>query len=300
MTPEKGFHKTILENLYDGVYYVDRDRRITYWNESAERLTGFKKLEVVGRHCSDNILMHVDDEGTILCHTACPLALAMEEGTSREAEVFLHHKQGHRVPVHIRAVPVRDDKGTVVGAVEVFSDDSKHREAKQKIEELEELALLDSLTEIGNRRYIEMNLQSSLYELQRYGWPFGVLFIDIDYFKEFNDLYGHSTGDEVLRMVAKTLQNNMRSFDFLGRWGGEEFMAVIVNVEEEGLMTIAHRLRHLIETSSLRKTNGDLRVTISIGATAAHPEDTIDSITRRVDQLLYETKTAGRNRVAVD
>jgi diguanylate cyclase (GGDEF)-like protein/PAS domain S-box-containing protein len=290
-------HKLLLDSLHDGVYFVDRKRRITSWNHGAETLTGFPGEEVIGKPCSDNVLNHVDGEGRALCRDACPLAATMLDGLHREVEVFLHHKDGHRIPVRVRAFPVRDGEGEIIGAVESFGDNSAKAAVEQRVRELEELALLDPLTRLGNRRYIEMNIQSSLYELQRYSWPFGVLFMDIDRFKAVNDAHGHETGDEVLRMVSGTLASNMRSFDFLGRWGGDEFVAVVVNIHQDGLMAIAGRLRSLVRASFLSRAEGTLGVTVSIGAATALPDDNVDSLIDRVDRRMYTSKAAGGNRV---
>ena len=99
--------------------------------------------------------------------------------------------------------------------------------AIERLAELERIAYIDSLTGLPNRRYAEITLHARMDELQRYGWLFGVIFIDIDNFKSVNDRYGHQCGDEVLKTVAKTLQNSVRSFDVISRWGGEEYLAVI-------------------------------------------------------------------------
>jgi len=223
MAGSGSFYKDLVDNLYDGVYFVDLDRRITYWNRGAERITGYSAAQVVGCRCSDNLLMHVDYLGTGLCGAGCPLAATCLDGRAREAEVFLRHRDGHRVPVQVRASPMRDAEDRIVGAVEVFTDRSTQSDLEHRAEELRRMALLDHLTEVANRRYLEMLIESRLAELERYGWPLGVLFVDVDHFKEVNDTYGHTAGDHVLRMVARTLASAARSFDVVGRWGGRSF-----------------------------------------------------------------------------
>ena len=107
MPEEKNFYKDIIDNLYDGIYFVDRDRVITYWNKGAERITGYSPAQTIGRSCRDNLLNHVTASGVQLCQNHCPLAAVMEDGREREVEVFLHHAQGHRLPVMIRATGSR-------------------------------------------------------------------------------------------------------------------------------------------------------------------------------------------------
>ena len=299
MPYQKDFFKDLLDNLSDGVYFVDRERRILYWNRGAERITGYRAEEVVGRFCFDNILMHVSPDGCALCRGLCPLARTIQDGRARENEVFLHHREGHRVPVLVRISPLRDEDGTMVGAVEVFSDNSSKVAALRKIEELQEVALLDPLTQLGNRRYCEITLADKFAEMARFGWTFGVLFMDLDEFKSVNDRYGHEVGDETLRIIAKTLLANTRTMDFIGRWGGEEFLAVIVNVDEVGLVQIAERFKMLVSQTTIEVEGGAIKVTISTGVTLAGPDDTQDSLMRRADALMYRAKAEGRNRVII-
>jgi diguanylate cyclase (GGDEF)-like protein/PAS domain S-box-containing protein len=298
-TGDQDLYKSLLDNLYDGVYFADTERKICYWNRGAERITGFSYSEVLGRHCWDNLLVHINERGVSLCQGNCPLAQTIRDGELREAQVYLHHKDGHRVPVLVRIAPLKDREGRILGGAEIFSDNSAHVALLQKVGELQELALLDALTGLGNRRYIEINLNTRIDELVRYGWPFGIIFIDIDRFKQVNDRYGHQVGDEILKMVSRTLLNNIRSFDFVGRWGGEEFAISIVNVNEEQLYEIAEKFRILVENSSLHRESEDLSVTVSIGAALGRPHDTADSLLERADQLLYQSKSSGRNRVSV-
>ncbi len=293
------FYKTLLDNLHDGVYFTDRDRRIKYWNNAAGRITGFPSTEILGRCCADNILSHVDDQGKLLCLSDCPLMEAMAQKKPVEKEVFLHHKKGHRVPVLVRVSPILDEKGHVVGAVEAFSDNSSKMEALERLEELQKIAFVDPLTSVGTRRFGEDMLRSRLDESRRYGWTFGILCVDLDLFKEINDRYGHDAGDEALALVARTLVANVRSFDFVARWGGDEFLVIVTNLSPEHLHALAEKLRSLVAASTLPSAAG-LQLTVSIGATFSRSSDSFKSLLKRADQLLYQGKAAGRNRVSTD
>jgi diguanylate cyclase (GGDEF)-like protein/PAS domain S-box-containing protein len=299
MIPEDAFFGTIADNLFDGLYIVDRNRVIRYWNKAAERITGFTAGEVVGRACADNILTHVDGEGCNLCLSTCPLSETMDDGKVREAEVYLHHKNGRRVPVSIRTGCLRDADGNVVGAVDVFTDADAEKAMASRIRELEELALLDGLTRIPNRRAVERELEIRLEEHRRFGVPFGVLFMDIDRFKDVNDHHGHDIGDRVLQFVAGTLNAGSRPFDTVGRWGGEEFLAVVRNVDARRLEDIGNRLRNLVAGAYIVEDGKTLSVTISIGATLIHGDDDPETLLKRADTLLYESKRVGRNRLTI-
>jgi diguanylate cyclase (GGDEF)-like protein/PAS domain S-box-containing protein len=293
-------YRTLLDNLYDGVYFVSPDRTIVYWNDAAERMTGFVKSELINKHCYDNFLMHVDDKGVNLCLRNCPLEKAILEGVTVEGEAYYHHKEGHRLPALVRVSPIHDKAGTIVGAVEIFSDNSPRVRLAEKVEELEKIALLDPLTRIGNRRYGDLSLTARLNELERYGWSFGVLFMDIDYFKKVNDFYGHDVGDRILRIVATTMINGTRSSDIVSRWGGEEFVALLPHVDAEQLKNVAEKIRLLVEKSSISVEGRNIEVTISIGATLAHKNDTADTLIKRADELMYKSKSEGRNRLSME
>jgi diguanylate cyclase (GGDEF)-like protein/PAS domain S-box-containing protein len=300
MKLDEDSYARIIDNLYDGLYFVNRDRIITYWNKAAERISGYAANEVVGRSCSDNILTHVDDEGRSLCTGMCPLAATIADKTLRSAEVYMHHKDGHRIPIFVRVTPLTDAEGNVIGGIELFTDISNQTANALRIKELEKLALLDHLTRIPNRNYIEKEIQIRFEEKKRFDIPFGILFMDIDHFKKFNDTYGHDVGDDVLKFVANTFVANSRPFDLYGRWGGEEFIGVIRNISRDDLENLGDRLRLLIKNSYVVHENKQLHVTISIGATLVKKNDTVSSLIKRADTLLYKSKAEGRNRLSID
>ena len=157
--------------------------------------------------------------------------------------------------------------------------------------------MLDPLTRLANRTYIENEIDCRINEFRKFAVPFGIIFLDIDHFKGVNDTYGHLVGDSVLRLIANTLSANCRPFDLFGRFGGEEFIGIIRNTTEEHLISTAQRLRILTAASSLPYKEGQISVTISIGATMARGDDTRDSIIERADSLMYRSKRDGRDRV---
>lgn len=292
-------HATVVENLFDGVYYVDRERTITYWNPGAERISGFGADEVVGRRCFDNILGHVDDGGEQLCLHRCPLVRSMAQRRGVEQEVYLRHKDGHRVPVHVRCQPIRDHEGAVVGAVEIFNDDHAYRDALHRIGDLERLSSTDSLTGLVNRRTSEVALRSRLREAVEAQWPLGILFVDVDGFKSFNDVRGHAVGDAVLRTVARSMAASLRESDLAARWGGDEFVVISAASDEAQLLALGERLRSLVTASSIEPEGRELGVTVSIGATLATGTDTDETLLARADHALYESKGHGRNQITI-
>jgi diguanylate cyclase (GGDEF)-like protein/PAS domain S-box-containing protein len=290
--------ETILDRVEDGVYFVDRQRRIRLWNSGAEAITGFSRDDVMGAPCGNRSLCHVDEDGRRLCDDGCPLERSVTRETPCEQDAFLQHKLGHRIPVRIKTWPLRDRNGQLVGAVEIFRCTMTDRRQDQIIEQLSQLAMLDDLTHLPNRRHFDLQLDRRIAEMNRFGWPFGVLMIDLDNFKQVNDGHGHHVGDQVLHMVARTLLANCRSLDTVARWGGEEFAAIIANVHAEELRKVAEKFRAMVESSGLRESSSSpVRVTISVGCAMARLNETAAELMKRADDKLYAAKRAGRNRV---
>ncbi len=291
-------YRQIVDALDEGVYLVDSERRITYWNTGAEKLTGFTSAEVIGRACCDGILQHVTESDDSMCAGACPISKTLLSGEVCSSEVYLRHKAGHRLPVRVRVSPLRDESGDLIGAVESFSDNRPTVAVRAQLAELRRQAMLDPLTGLGNRRFAEQELTHRLDELSRYGWNFGVIFVDVDRFKAVNDRWGHEVGDEVLKMVARDLQVDLRETDRVCRWGGEEFLAIVLNVDEHRLLYVANKLRYLVEQSGFERDGAPVRVTVSVGATMAKPGESREQLVARADELMYHSKRSGRNRVS--
>jgi len=295
-----GLYQNILNHLLEGVYVVDRDRKILYWNQKAERITGYLSEEVVGHSCQENLLVHVDGEGNNLCKGLCPLAKTMMDAQPRNALVFLHHKQGHRVAVNVRTIPFHNDAGEIVGGIELFRQVSEDAEEMERIQKLEKMAFIDELTQLPNRRFFLSTLQRKLVEWQHFHSRSALFIADIDHFKRFNDSYGHDVGDRVLQTVARTLSGNVRGGDLVCRWGGEEFSGLLVAGKSSDLLTSLERLRMLVEKSFLMLEGKKVQVSVTIGASFVRNGDDGDSWMKRADSLLYSGKQKGRNRVCVD
>ncbi len=284
------FYKIAIENVKCCVYFVDRNRKILFWNKSSENTTGYTAREVVGRHCYENILKHIDESGNNLCEGKCPLVQAMETGKIIENRVFLHDKNGARIPVLVRAIPVFGDNNEVLGAVEVFTvsfgADIDHMEKS----EIERELYLDPLTRIPNRRYLFLKFREYIKKLRRLNEKFGILFIDLDNFKPINDKFTHLAGDEVLKVVAKTLQMNIKPIDTVARYGGDEFVIILSNIDEESLEKFSQKLLILIEKSEVNFEGNRITPKASIGGTIVKKADTLRTALKRADQNLYKAK----------
>lgn len=291
-TPQQ---QVIFDNLLNGVYFVDTQRKITYWNRAAEQISGYKAEDVLGKSCRDDILVHAMGS-EILCNDHCPLIGTMECINPVGATVSLRHRDGYRVPVIVRCVPLLDEGNKIIGAVEVFEPAVVQEDITIRLKELGQIAYVDVLTGIPNRRYMEETLDDWLRAFRGKDWRFAVAMADIDFFKNVNDEYGHDAGDLVLKAVSNTLRSHLRSMDVVGRWGGEEFLILLQNIRLDKLNEKIETLRAAIENSLVEEKGNSIRVTMSFGCTVPRIDDTPATLVARADELLYRSKREGRNR----
>jgi diguanylate cyclase len=173
---------------------------------------------------------------------------------------------------------------------------------QQNLETVRHESLTDPLTTLANRKFFDLALEKALADAATKREPLSLMMTDIDHFKTFNDSFGHQTGDQVLRLVAMSVKNNVKGQDIAARYGGEEFAVVLPNTVLRSATTVADHIRRAVMTKQLmkRSTHEQLgRITISIGVATSREGDTAQSLIGRADACLYAAKRAGRNRVMV-
>src|SRR5579859_3527907 len=171
---------------------------------------------------------------------------------------------------------------------------------QQSLEAIRAESLTDPLTGLGNRKYFDRSLEAAVANALETGEPLSLLMFDIDYFKSFNDSYGHLTGDQVLRLVGMSLKQSIKGQDITARYGGEEFAVVLPNTALRQALTVADHIRRAVMSKELKKkSTGEIlgRVTISVGVSMLKPGEDNDTLIERADACLYAAKRAGRNRV---
>ncbi len=183
---------------------------------------------------------------------------------------------------------------------QVFAVARDVTERRKLEEELRRLATTDPLTGANNRRHFIEQAAAELTRSRRYGSPLAVVMIDVDHFKRINDTYGHDAGDEVLRRMVDCCLQTLRSSDIFGRFGGEEFAAVLQESSQETALQTCARLAKKLAKMKIRTPRGEISLTVSIGLTMlSGPDQSIDALLKRADNALYEAKKAGRNRMVL-
>lgn len=284
------FH-TVLDSLQTGVSVVDRNGKVLFWNQGAERLTGYKRHEVVGRSCRDNILLQCNDQGCVSCGATCPISRTLHDGKPQEAKMQLRHKEGHPVKVLMRLAPLRDAHGSIMGIAESFDEQTFGAERDCNRHTLAEHGCTDDTTGMPNHEFTQFNLGRNFASLVRYHLPFGVIVMQVDRLEHFRAAYGPPAGDAVLRVVAQTMKNAFRPTDFFGRWAFDQFLAILINCGDHGVTKTWERIRTMVTCAGLRWWSDELSVTTSVGYATAMAGDSIDSLLNRATSSFSQSST---------
>jgi len=290
MEGAQGFYRTVLNHLNEGVYFVDVDRKITFWNNGAEKISGYSEAEVIHKPCYWNALLHQDSEGNNLCDKNCPVTLTLKDGVVREETLVVRHKQGYRIPVNARIFPITTPSNQIVGAVQVFSDLTIGGDQSKKLKALATLAYFDLVTGLANRRYVESRLGIMLAEYKKTLSPFGMLLVNIVGFKLLNDRYGTEIGDQVLRSVARSIAAEVGTGDIAARWDGTRFVMIIPNTKRAVLMLLAEKIKGVAMRAANSVNSDEVPLTVSIAGTINRVDDTPQELQRRIVAHLQESE----------
>ena len=190
MIEDQEIYRTVLAELPVGVYFVDREQHIAFWNHGAEEITGYLSQQVLGHHMGENFLEHVDGDNRRLAGQELPLMSALREGKAVEKQLTIRHKDGHPVQVKMRAVPLRNEGGRIVGAAEYFEPTNPLEWQDQRKSVLEMHGCMDPATGALTRAYTETQLQEHLEIFERHKVPFGVLAIQLDGLEKMKAKHG--------------------------------------------------------------------------------------------------------------
>lgn len=278
-------YNTIINSTSEGFWLLDQDRKILEANTALSKMLGYGPEEMIGKTPYD----FVDDNNALLFHYQIQ---QIDSTDHRKYEIDLQKKDGALIPVSFSATTVRSEDGTFVFSFAFIKDITENKKLQRK---LEELASTDGLTGAFNRLKLEQKLQEEISRTSRYReHPFSIILFDLDRFKSINDTHGHDVGDDVLKKTVEIVTKNIRNSDMFGRWGGEEFLAILPNTSLESAIKVARKLRSTIEKSTMPN---ELTVTSSFGVAEFENGDSMDMLVKRADTRLYNAKRGGRNRV---
>ena len=291
--------RTVLENLPTGVYLVDRDRKILFWNHGAEQISGFLAQDVIGRYCPENILGHCNAEQCSVCKTHCPLQDTIRDGQPRQAELYLRHKEGHRVAVRVRAIPLRDQTGVVIGAAESFDVHRFVAGHDRPPNGPEAFDIFSRATGLPANSVTATVLKQNIDTFAERLVPLAILHIQIDRLNRFQADHGLEAADALLKVAATTMRNSLQPGDFLGCWSQNDFLAIIASRRRRTLERIAERVRSMVNSSGITWWGDRICPSISIGGAIVIPGDTIETLLQRADSALDECVEHGGNSIRI-
>jgi diguanylate cyclase (GGDEF)-like protein/PAS domain S-box-containing protein len=271
---------SILESLPVGLCIVDIQNKIVLWSEGAERITGHLRHETIGHSCVGETLLHCDQPECEFCHEESPLSRAMKTAQPVEAIGFVHHKKGHEIPVRVRAVPVRNAHGSIIGAAEVFEEQQQaspdHRE-----DDLEVPGCVDEATGIESHAVMQAHLRETLGIFNEVHVPFGILCLRVEGLEYFRANFGSGAVALLLRVVARTIEASLWKSDHVGRWADDQFLVILNGCREEAIASVRERLRRMLASDGIEWWGDRLSLPVSIGQATAQAGDSIESLMGR-------------------
>ena len=278
--------RSVLDGLHTGVYVADRSGKILFWNDGAERITGYLRQDMIGRVSLSNFLGQTDGEGNELASSLSPISMAMRDGKPVDRQVSLRHKSGHRVPVQLHAFPIRDERGAVTAAAESFEENVSVADWDRRQDKLAAYGCLDAASGVLTHDMIHAHLREALGVFAEQPVPFSVLCIEIDRLEQIQTRDGPGALASVLRVVGQTLENSLRPTDFLGRWQENQFLALLMECSVTELPLVAGRLQRMAANSKVEWWGDALKLSVSLGGTTVRTGDTVESLTLRAEEAL--------------
>ncbi len=298
-------------------FVIGKDHKIIHWNTALEELSGIKSQDVTGtsghwkafykteRPCMADFLVDGLVEEISRSYSGKYAKSELIEGAYEATDFFPKMGDGGRW-LHFTAAAIKNTKGYMVGAIETLEDVTEKKrmeEALQKSEErYRELSIVDALTHLYNSRHFYSQLKMEIERVNRYEKePMSLILLDLDNFKAINDLYGHVEGDQVLSRLGQVIKRCMRSTDSGYRYGGEEFTVILPLTNSRNALVIAERVRTELKKEVFYPVpDKEFQMTVSIGLAEYKPQEGMKAFVQRVDQLMYQAKKNGKNRICTD
>jgi diguanylate cyclase (GGDEF)-like protein/PAS domain S-box-containing protein len=296
LVTETLFQQKLLDNMNDGVVFLDNNLQITLWNHGAERLTGIESTAIYQRPFKPSVFGLCDEHGIDISDADCPIAHALHAGSQSLMRAQIRGRNDRVVSVDAHIMPVVAADGTLHGVTLVLHDVSPETSLEERCQRLHEKAIRDPLTQVANRA--EFDRVHGIFvdtHLQR-GLACSLIICDIDRFKQVNDTYGHPAGDEVIKSFAQLLKSKCRSGDLVARYGGEEFVMLCADCGVAAAFERAEQIRRAFAQLPQEAAGGN-PVTASFGVTETQPGDSAQTMLNRADRALLLAKESGRNMV---
>ncbi len=290
------FHKTLLENMQDGVIFVDARAEIKLWSHAVESMTGIGSSAVTGRTWVPAMLQLTDIFGQPITADNCPLQSCLTSGKKLAGEYKLSGRSGREIKTELTFVPAKSADGSLQGAVILLHDASVQLDLQRQLKDLHAYSMLDPLTQVANRAEFERVLDQFVHAKHGSDFKCSLIVCDIDFFKSINDKYNHHIGDQALISFAQLLKKFVRSKDLVARYGGEEFVILCGDCDLVSAVERAEEIRVTLTKTPQQMLNGKC-ITASFGVAELLKSDSATDFFVRADTALLKAKELGRNQV---
>lgn len=290
------FYRHMLNNVQQGLIFVDSEFRILQWNKATVQLTGQLCDSVLHQYWKPSLVGFCDRDGQPLPDHACPFLAMLGSGERSLQKMKIRRGDGTFIDVKVEVVPFTNDRGKLTGGAIILNDISEQRVLEQTIIHLNERASLDELTKVANRGELNRQLTGFIRNHSEGNPPGAIIICDIDYFKRINDHFSHQAGDEALKSFAALLRDSCRSTDLVARYGGEEFVMLCPQCDLAEAEDLAESLRRKLQRTPIPALRGAC-ITASFGLTVVHRSDNEETAIARADRGLLMAKDGGRDRV---
>lgn len=296
------FSEAVFEFCPEGLFVIDADGVIQAFNRAMEEMTGWKREEVIGKERCLFLFRCRHEGGEAVCRRDCPGQAAFGlSGRSSHAELILQTREGREIVVSVSyALLPLGPKGSPQAEGYVIGVMREITQEKQIERAVEAQAVTDELTGLYNFRYLIQRLPLEIKRAERYHHPLSLIMLDIDYFKNYNDLHGHPQGNEVLKQMARLIRENTRESNIVARYGGDEFVILLPETEKLIAAQAAWRLCAVVRGAffpyEAEQSGGNLTVSVGMASYPWDAEDG-DGLIQVADELLYCAKRQGRNRI---
>lgn len=280
-------YREILDSLQIGVSVLDLQKKIVFWSDGAAAITGYERIDVLGHLCTDSVLQHCNQECCEMCAEKCPISSALHGGKPLETISFIHHKTGHRTPVHIWTTPLRDKNGSIIGMILTFEGEVSLNGPHPSDQKMKERGWLDLLTGLPNQPMMQSHLRETLGTFADLHIPFAVVVAEFHELSGFRARYGQEASTSMLKVLARTLRNSVWPTDFVGRWNESQFLVILCGCGEDALQAVVGRMHRMMSNASIEWWGEELALKVSIAYADAVDGDTVESLMQRAQHNLH-------------
>jgi len=280
--------RDILDGLQIGVSVLDLERKIIFWSDGAEHITGYARIDVLGHPCYENILLHCNQIRCENCIEKCPITAALRDARPVENLSFIHNKSGHWTPAHTWSIPLRNQHGSIIGIIQSFEGEVAVTGPNPNDRSMREHGCLDDTTGLPNQPMMQSHLRESLATFAEFHIPFAIICVHVPELDQFRARYGQEAARSILQVVARILRNTVWPTDFVGRWSEDRFMLILCGCGKTSSQAVNERVLRMVAGATIHWWGEELSLRVSVACIAALAADSVESLLQRAEHALKE------------